>query len=43
MAVAGIMVGIFPAGDSYAAHVMTSSGHPDALAVAGAWAQSWYW
>jgi hypothetical protein len=22
---------------------MTTSGHPDALAVIGAWTQSWYW
>jgi hypothetical protein len=43
MAVIGIMVGVFPAGDSYAAYVMTSRGHPDALAVVGAWAQGWYW
>jgi hypothetical protein len=43
MAAVGLMVGIFPAGDSYAAYVMTTSGHPDALAVLGAWIQSWYW
>ena len=43
MAAAGLMVGLFPAGDSYAAYVMTTSGHPDALAVIGAWTQSWYW
>jgi hypothetical protein len=43
MAVTGLMVGIFPLGDSYAAYVMTTRGHPDALAVAGAWVQSWYW
>ncbi|HEX2741574.1 MAG TPA: hypothetical protein VHM69_14110 [Rubrobacter sp.] len=43
MAVIGIMVGIFPAGDSYAAYVMTTRGHPDALAIVGAWAQGWYW
>jgi len=30
-------------GDSYAAWVMTTRGTPDALAVAGAWVQSWYW
>src|SRR5215217_6985269 len=33
----------FPAGDSYAAYVMTTSRHPDALALAGTRAQSWYW
>jgi hypothetical protein len=43
MAAAGLMVGLFPAGDSYAAYVMTTRGHPDALAVIGAWTQSWYW
>lgn len=43
MAVAGLMVGIFPVGDSYAGYVMTTRGHPDALAVLGAWTQSWYW
>jgi hypothetical protein len=43
MAVTGLMVGIFPLGDSYAAYMMTTRGHPDALAVAGAWVQSWYW
>jgi hypothetical protein len=43
MAASGLMVGLFPAGDSYAAYVMTTSGHPDALAVIGAWAQGWYW
>ena len=39
----GIMVGIFPASESYAAYVMTTRGEPDALAVAGAWANGWYW
>ncbi|HEX6710015.1 MAG TPA: hypothetical protein VF068_06750, partial [Rubrobacter sp.] len=43
MAVVGLIVGLFPAGDSYAAYKMTTSGHPDALAVVGAWTQSWYW
>jgi pimeloyl-ACP methyl ester carboxylesterase len=39
----GIMVGIFPAGETYAAYVMTTRGQPDALAVAGAWTNAWYW
>ena len=43
MTAAGLMVGIFPAGDSYAAYVMITRGNPDTLAVVGAWAQSWYW
>jgi signal transduction histidine kinase len=30
-------------GDTYAAWVMTTRGRPDALAVLGAWLQSWYW
>lgn len=38
-----LMVAIFPAGDAYAAYVMTTSGQPNALAVFGAWTQSWYW
>jgi hypothetical protein len=43
LATVALMVGIFPAGDSYAAYVMSIRGRPDALAVLGAWAQSWYW
>jgi hypothetical protein len=43
MAAVALMVGLFPAGDNYAAYVMTTSGHPNALAVLGAWTQSWYW
>ena len=39
----GIMVGIFPASETYAAYVMTTRGQPDALAVAGAWVNAWYW
>jgi signal transduction histidine kinase len=30
-------------GDLYAAWVMITRGRPDALAVLGAWLQSWYW
>jgi hypothetical protein len=37
------MVGLFPTGDAYAAYVMTTRGEPDALAVLGAWVNSWYW
>ena len=37
------MVSISLAGDSYAAYVMVTRGHPDALALVGAWIGSWYW
>lgn len=43
LAAVGLMVGVFPLGDTYAAYVMITSGHPNALAVLGAWIQSWYW
>jgi hypothetical protein len=43
MATVALMVALFPAGDSYAAYVMSTRGRPDALAVLGAWAQGWYW
>lgn len=43
MAAVALMVGLFPAGDTYAAYVMTTRGRPDALAIIGAWFQSWYW
>jgi hypothetical protein len=43
MAAIALMVTIFPVGDAYAAYVMVTRGHPDALAVLGAWVQSWYW
>jgi signal transduction histidine kinase len=43
MAAAALLVGLAPAGDYYAAWVMTDRGRPDALAVLGAWVQSWYW
>ncbi len=43
MAAVGLMVALFPVGDAYAAYVMTTRGRPDALAVMGAWVQSWYW
>ena len=43
MSANALIVGIFPACESYAAYVMSTSGQPDALAVFGAWANSWYW
>jgi signal transduction histidine kinase len=43
LAGAALLVGLAPAGDLYAASVMTTRGRPDALAVVGAWLQSWYW
>ncbi|MDQ3862817.1 MAG: hypothetical protein M3317_04840, partial [Actinomycetota bacterium] len=38
-----LMVGIFHAGDSYAAYVMVTRGQPDTLAVVSAWTGNWYW
>ena len=43
MGAAALIVGIFPASETYAAYVMTTRGRPDALAVFGAWANGWYW
>ena len=43
MAAVALMVAIFHAGGTYAAYVMATQGQPDALAVFGAWTQSWYW
>jgi hypothetical protein len=43
LAAVALMVAVFPAGDSYAAYVMSTRGRPDVLAILGAWAQSWYW
>src|SRR5215203_3167194 len=43
MAAIALMVSTFLAGDSYAAYVMITRGHPDALAVMSAWIGSWYW
>jgi signal transduction histidine kinase len=40
---AALLLGLAPAGDIYAAWVMTSRGEPNALAVLGAWVQAWYW
>lgn len=38
-----LLLAVAPAGDTYAAWVMTTRGSPDALAVVGGWLQSWYW
>jgi hypothetical protein len=43
MSANALIVGIFPACESYAAYVMSTSGQPDVLAVVGVWANSWYW
>jgi hypothetical protein len=43
MAAVALMVGIFHAGDTYAAYVMVTYGHPDALATVSAWVGTWYW
>jgi signal transduction histidine kinase len=43
MAAAALLVTAGATGDTYAAWVMTTRGRPDALAVLGAWLQSWYW
>jgi hypothetical protein len=43
MAAIALMVSTFLTGDSYAAYVMVTRGHPDALAVVSAWIGSWYW
>src|SRR3954471_17660200 len=38
-----VLIAAGATGDAYAAWSMTTRGSPDALAVAGAWLQSWYW
>jgi hypothetical protein len=43
MATIALMIGVFHAGDAYTAYVMITRGHPDALAIVGAWIGSWYW
>jgi signal transduction histidine kinase len=43
LSAAALTIAWGPTGDAYAAYVMTARGRPDALAVAGAWVQSWYW
>jgi hypothetical protein len=43
MGAIALIVGIFPAGETYAAYVMSTRGRPNALAVFGVWANAWYW
>jgi hypothetical protein len=43
MGAAALIVGIFPASETYAAYVMTTSGRPDVFAILGVWANGWYW
>jgi hypothetical protein len=43
MSAVALMLSISLAGDSYAAYVMVTRGHPVALAVVGALTGSWYW
>src|SRR5215216_761425 len=43
MATIALMVVIFDAGESYTAYVIVTRGHPDALAVLGAWTGNSYW
>lgn len=43
MAGIGLIVGVFPPAENYAAYVMSTRGSPDALAVFGAWANEIYW
>jgi hypothetical protein len=43
MAAVALMLSTFLAGDSYAAYVIVTRGHPDALAVVAAWIGGWYW
>jgi hypothetical protein len=40
---AATLIAVVAALETYAAYLMTTSGQPDALAVIGAWANSWYW
>jgi len=39
----GLMAGIFPTAETYAAYVMTTRGAPNTLAVLGAWFNDIYW
>ncbi|TQN44343.1 histidine kinase/DNA gyrase B/HSP90-like ATPase [Blastococcus colisei] len=43
LAAAPVVLVLGAVGDMYAAWVMTTEGRPDAVAVVGAWLQSWYW
>ncbi len=40
---AATLIAVVTALETYAAYLMTTRGRPDALAVIGAWANSWYW
>jgi hypothetical protein len=40
---AATLIAVVVALETYTAYVMITSGQPDALAVIGAWANSWYW
>jgi hypothetical protein len=42
MSAASLVVPV-AASETYAAYVMTTRGRPDWLAIAGVWANSWYW
>lgn len=39
----GLMVGLFPTAETYAAYIMTTRGVPDTLAVLGVWLNDIYW
>jgi hypothetical protein len=43
MAAIGLMTGLFPAAETYAAYMMSTKGTPDPLAIFGAWANNIYW
>jgi hypothetical protein len=43
MSTVALMGAIFSAGGTYAVYVMVTRGHPDALAVVGAWTLNWFW
>lgn len=43
MVAIGLIIGVFPMLETYAAYVMTTRGSPDSLAVFGAWANEVYW
>ncbi|HSL01104.1 MAG TPA: hypothetical protein VK869_12265 [Rubrobacteraceae bacterium] len=43
MAAVPLLLGVFLAGDAYAAYVVVTRGQPDALAVVSAWAGTWSW
>lgn len=43
LAAIGLLAGIGPAAEAYAAYTMTSSGVPSSLVVFGLWMNGWYW